>query len=563
MGDCLTEEQLRDLALESLSGEEAAPLLVHACSCASCGESLTEWRQNAPFMTLLRHTLVGEHRPPPTSPSPSPGLEAIEGYQIVQEIHRGAQGIVYRALDQITSATVAIKIVGAGAFVSEVSRRRFEREIDLVANLHHPGIIRVHRSGATQSGRQYFVMDHVAGLPLHRYVWQKGLSIDEALTLFVRVCDAVNFAHQRGVIHCDLKPSNILVGEDGTPNILDFGLARCTFPHGDERLSVTGQIMGTLPYMSPEQTRADRSEVDIRTDVYALGVMLYEILTGRYPYPVTGSVPDVFRHINDTAPALPSKIWTPDTGVTLKPGGRRIRLRRHRACPIDDAVDTIVLKALAKEPHRRYANVAMLMEDLSRHLHGQPIEARREAWMHSFRKQISRYKTAVVLAMICAVLTAGSALKYWHTSLALKAQQTTMLTYQSRLAAALMLLGDRALEQTDWEESSGYYRAAMFIIRDLVAGDPHNLEYLSYQADVFLRLGNLFRGRNEFEAAAAHYAKALELANHLVSADPARPALHLKLAQIQGLCDELKSSTGWQVTPSSRPSPASEPRRQP
>jgi hypothetical protein len=561
MAECPSEEQLRDLALDTLGGDEASTLLSHVESCAACQQSLTEWRKNLPFMAVLRRTYASNA--PAGNPRTGPPAESIEGYEILGEIRRGAQGIVYRATDRSNGAAVAIKIVGCGPYVSEIGRRRFEREIELAASLHHPGVIRVHRSGITPSGRPYFVMDHVEGLPLHRYVWEKGLSLEETLALFIRVCDAVNYAHQRGVIHCDLKPSNILVANDGSPRILDFGLARCTYPTGDASLSVTGQLMGTLPYMSPEQTLANRAEVDIRTDVYALGVVLFEVLTGRYPYPVTGSVPEVLRHINETTPALPSKAWTTDSGIGIKPATRHFRLRRPSECPIDEQVDTILLKALAKLPQRRYPNVAMFMEDLSRHLHGQPIEARREVWIHAFRKQLARYKTAVVVAMVCALLTAGSAIKYWHVSQALKSQQATMITYQSRLATALMMLGDQAMTQKDLEESSGCYRAAMFIIRDLVAGDTRNLDYAELQADVYLRLGNLFKARGEMGEAVDYFSKALEIASQLVAVDPGRPMNHSRLSQVQGLYNEAKLSTTKAAHGAPSPTPASTSGRRP
>ena len=204
----------------------------------------------------------------------------------------------------------------------------------------------------------------------------------------------MNYAHQRGVIHRDLKPRNILVGSDGQPKILDFGLAKQTTNPEETLVSMTGQVMGTPAYMSPEQVRGDAANIDIRTDVYTLGVVLYGLLTGKPPYPVDGSLGTVFRHISDTPPAPPSRQWEMDTGVRHRSKGRAKTVN----CPIDEEVQTILLKALTKEPERRYQSAGELARDIENYLTGMPIEAKRDSGLYLARKLLHRYRVPAALA---------------------------------------------------------------------------------------------------------------------------------------------------------------------
>jgi tetratricopeptide (TPR) repeat protein len=229
----------------------------------------------------------------------------------------------------------------------------------------------------------------------------------------VHVCDAVQFAHQRGIIHRDLKPGNILVDAEGNPRLLDFGLARWTAQPVDTVVSMTNAMLGTLPYMSPEQTRGNPDEIDTRADIYALGVILYELLTGHYPYPVAGQMVEVLKHIAETPPTPPSRVWTADSGVVSRAGSSegsasRSRLRSRR-CPIDDELQTVVLKTLAKERERRYQSAGELARDLERYLKGDAIEAKRDSGWYVIKTKVRRHKAGVLAsaAAIALCMTVG------------------------------------------------------------------------------------------------------------------------------------------------------------
>jgi tetratricopeptide (TPR) repeat protein/tRNA A-37 threonylcarbamoyl transferase component Bud32 len=302
---------------------------------------------------------------------------------------------------------VAIKLLLNGALASESTRRRFEREIDLVATLQHPNIVRLYDSGTTAEGHPYFVMEYIEGTTLDDAIRTVAArpsespsrtrdsvsvsSLRATLSLFAKICDAVNYAHQRGVMHRDLKPSNIRLDPAGEPHVLDFGLAKSSLPtavHTDQpTLSVSCQFMGSLPWASPEQAEGLTDRIDLRTDIYSLGVLLYQLLTGRFPYPVVGALPTVIENVRSAAPARPS---------SMRAG-------------IDDELETIVLKTLDKEPARRYQTAGELAREIERYLRGEPIEAKRDSAWYIVRKTMRRYRLAAGVAtgfLMLAVLVA-------------------------------------------------------------------------------------------------------------------------------------------------------------
>lgn len=360
-----------------------------------------------------------------------PRAPVIEGYEDLRELSRGGQGVVYTATQRSTKRIVAIKVLLDGLYASHARRIRFEREIDLVASLRHPSIVSVYDSGITSDDRVYLVMEYIEGLPLDAFTgtihpgavgssdptiisnehrdrtWlmpassssatgQGGLlPLPAAMTLFSKICDAMNYAHQHGVIHRDLKPSNIRVDAQGDPHILDFGLAKIadTASGGSSAaaLSVTGQFMGSIPWASPEQAEGDARGTDTRSDVYSLGVILYQMITGQFPYQVNGNLRDVLNNILSVEPARPST------------------LRRQ----INDEVETIVLKCLEKDAQRRYQSAGDLALDVKRYLAGEPIEAKRASAWYAVRKTLRRYQMAAGAMIAILVISVVFAITAW------------------------------------------------------------------------------------------------------------------------------------------------------
>ena len=392
MDRCLTHDEVEGLLARTLAPVDLEWALDHLADCQACREALGKQRAEDALVDDLRKA----HSDAPTqSQSPSVAQEPVttmDGYEILGEIHRGGQGVVYKAVQKSTKRTVALKVLLQGPYASPQQRHRFEREIDLVASLHHPNIVTVYESGATSDERQYFAMEYIHGRPLDEYMAAANLSIDETLRLFQKISAAVNYAHQKGIIHRDLKPGNIRIDTEGEPHVLDFGLAKAagTALHTGMPVTVTGEFMGTLSYASPEQTKGDPNLIDIRTDVYSLGVLLYEMLTGDYPYEVVGQMADILRNIAQAPPKKPSTI------------------RRQ----INDEVETIVLKALAKERERRYQSAESLARDVEHYLNGEPIDAKRDSGLYVLRKQLRRYRVPVIVAAVFVMLVTGSAIGF-------------------------------------------------------------------------------------------------------------------------------------------------------
>ncbi len=311
-------------------------------------------------------------------------------FEIKRRIGRGGMGTVYEAVQDDPRRSVALKVLRGGDWADYRDVQLFRREAQSLGRLNHPSVGAMYDSGSTDDGWHYIAMELIHGRPLTEYAARSTVTVAERLRLFRRVCLAVHHAHQRGVIHRDLKPSNILVDGSGQPKILDFGLARL-LSRGDgvvTDLTQVGQIRGTFAYMSPEQAGGDSTHVDERTDVYALGVILYELLTGRRPFELTGrSVAQAIRTICDTEPA--------------RPGAIDASLRGD--------VETMILTAMHKSRHHRYATAEALAEDVHRVLTGRPILARRPAPAAGMssgarpRRRVGALAAVLPLLVLCAL----------------------------------------------------------------------------------------------------------------------------------------------------------------
>lgn len=331
--ECAGDPELRDeverlLAQDRRSGD---CLESSALEGGAAGRELESWRIDETVIRELDDALAGR-------------------YRIVDLIDAGGMGAVFRARQERPSRWVAVKVIRPD-FVGVRTESRFRREIEVLGRLDHPGIAQVYEAGvaATKSGdRLYFAMELVDGMSLADSVSSRAMSFEEALDTFVRICDAVEHAHDRGVLHRDLKPSNILIGQDGQPKIIDFGVARATDADLEATRDTTlGRIVGTLGYMSPEQCEGDASRIDRRTDVYSLGVVLYELVCGRLPYPVRDTpLARIVRQIQEGRPPRPRSV-APD---------------------LDGGLEQIILRAMHRSAAKRYASASDLGEELRRYL---------------------------------------------------------------------------------------------------------------------------------------------------------------------------------------------------
>jgi serine/threonine-protein kinase len=352
---------------------------------------------------------------------PSTPERRIGPYRILRELGHGGGGTVYLAAraDEQFQKRVALKVMPAGADSIELVRH-FKRERQILASLSHPNIAQLLDGGTTDGGLPYFVMEHVDGEPLLGYCDSRRLSISGRLRLFLSICSAVQYAHRNLVVHRDIKPANILVAADGSPRLLDFGIAKLMNPELlGEAHTATAMVM-TPEYASPEQARGQR--ITTATDVYSLGVVLYELLTGLRPYSFPSRNPlDVLRAVAEQEPSNPStavermrirSAVSPEAEGALPPAAEVVsharettpgRLQRR----LRGDLDNTVMMALRKEPQRRYPSVEALAEDIRRHLEGLPVAARKGTVAYRASKFAQRHRVAMAAAAAVAALLVG------------------------------------------------------------------------------------------------------------------------------------------------------------
>jgi serine/threonine protein kinase len=566
--NCLTAEQLESLVRGLLDGQVAAPLLEHLSGCPACRASLEACHPDASLLAKLKkstavdvlgarsvdvasldheaHPLAGDQtatteprspRQPDNAPLPhfsTPPPDSFVGYQIIREIHRGGQGVVYQAVQKSTKRRVAIKVMKEGPFATKAERARFEREVEILGQLNHPNIVNVHDSGQA-AGHFYYVMDYISGQPLD--VWMAGgpRTIEQTLRLFQKICEAVSAAHVKGIIHRDLKPANIRIDENGEPHVLDFGLAKVA--RGVEEASLmtlTGQFMGSLPWASPEQAEANPTKIDIRTDVYSLGVILYQMLTGKFPYEVAGNMRDVLDRIMKAEPARPSTVRVAAYIPSARSGLRLLR-SRSRTCRIDDEVDTITLRCLAKERERRYQSAGELARDIGHYLAGEPIEAKRDSVLYVLRKQLRPYWLRIAISIVFFIVAAFGLLSWASVRLRLRAANSYARLASSSVQFVTDMLG--SANRGNWNTNPDLKVREMLdaAAGELESGQTHYEPEL--EAAVHMSIGRSYQELGLYDKAEAHLRRSVNIRREL-------PAPEFTGA---GMADSLKSLAGLLV----------------
>ena len=369
-----------------------------------------------------------------SSLSERPGT-VIGPYKLLQQIGEGGMGVVFMAEQtEPIQRTVALKIIKPGMDTRQVIAR-FEAERQALAMMDHPNIAKVLDAGTTDTGRPYFVMELVKGVPITKYCDERQLPIRARLELFVDVCQAVQHAHQKGIIHRDLKPTNVLVAEydnRAVPKVIDFGVAKATAQRLTERTMFTefGQLIGTFEYMSPEQAKFNQLDIDTRSDIYSLGVMLYELLTGSTPFEKqrleTAAFDEKLRIIREEEPPKPSARLGTSKFLPTIAANRHIESTRLSRL-VRGELDWIVMKALEKERERRYETTAALADDIEHHLNNEPVTAGPPSQLYRAGKFVRRNRGPVVAASVVAVaILGGIAASTWQAVRATRAERTAV-----------------------------------------------------------------------------------------------------------------------------------------
>jgi serine/threonine protein kinase/tetratricopeptide (TPR) repeat protein len=476
--------------------------------------------------------------------------DRIGGYRVIGVLGVGGMGVVYEAQQESPRRSVALKVISALG-LSQIAMRRFEHESDVLGRLRHPGIAQIYEAGTAKLDgveRPFFAMEIVRGEPITAYAENHNLSTRERLELIRRLCEAVQHAHQNGVIHRDLKPGNVLVDELGQPKILDFGIARAT----DSDVQTTtmrtsvGELIGTLAYMSPEQASGDPEEIDTRSDVYAIGVIAYELLTGRLPLDLgERMVHEAVRVIRDEEPQRLSRI---------KPR-------------LGGDVETITAKALEKDKTRRYQTCAALAGDIERYLADQPILARPPSATYQLRKFARRNKPLVAAgAIIATSLVATTAVS---TVFAVNEARQRKLASEAAEAESIQ----RKRAEKRFNDVRALANTFLFPIHDEIAQLPgstkarqqlvetgityldslaqeagDDAELLAELAEAYGRIGDILgnpRRQNlgDVDGALESHRKSVELRTLITELDPS-PEARISLAASRRRLGSIKAGTG-------------------
>ncbi|MEO8505772.1 MAG: protein kinase [Acidobacteriota bacterium] len=543
----MAAKRLLQAALELPVGERAALL---EASCAGDAELKAEVAallqahdvaqdrfDRSPVGAGIAVEAAGVRAPPP---------ERIDAYRVVRELGHGGMGTVYLAEREGADfhQQVAIKLIDSrlGGMASEAIVHRFHNERRILASLNHPNIARLYDGGTAASGQPYFVMEYVDGQPLDRWCSGAG-SIEARLELFRKVCAAVHYAHQNLVVHRDLKPGNILVTADGTPKLLDFGIAKLLDAEGGpvEELTVFSRPM-TPEYASPEQARGEA--ITTASDVYSLGVLLYQLLTGQLPYRIArgSSAAEVMRIVGEEEPPPPSTIArtqaAPST-IQAARGGRSPHLSAD--------LDAITLQAMRKDPRRRYASADQLSEDLRRYLTGLPVLARRDSLGYRMRKFVGRHRAGVVAAALAAVALLAS------TGVAVEQARVARRHFAEvrRLANSFLFEFHDAIQDLPGATAARelVVRKALEYLDGLASEAGGDQDLLGELAEAYQRVGDVqgmpYRSSlGHTEDALRSYEKALALRGSMLQRQPSDPDLRLAKARVESRIGAVLAARG-------------------
>jgi tetratricopeptide (TPR) repeat protein/predicted Ser/Thr protein kinase len=496
-GACAGDASLRRGVESALRAHDAATMVDGAGATAPVNGSAGDAHERGRGLRAKSEQAAAEAK----------GARRFGQYRLLRTLGEGGMGLVYLAEQDRTGQLVALKLVRPG-LATERLLSRFEQEVRTLGLLRHPGIARIYDAGAEDAGfgpQPYFAMEYIEGRPLTEHAEATGLDLQARLALLVEVCHAVHHAHTKGVIHRDIKPSNILVDGAGCAKVLDFGVARAVEPDaGASMRTEAGQLVGTLPYMSPEQLGGDPADLDTRSDVYALGVVMYELLSGSLPHDLTSSsLVDAVRIVSERDP-------TP-------------LLMRNQALPAD--VRTICFKALERDRERRYQSASDLARDIERFLADEPISARAPSTMYLLRKFARRNQTLVAGA--AAVLIALGAGFVGTAYMAVRAtiQRDRAVSAEAAAEAARRIAEEDAataksitgfltsmLASADPETALG----RELTVRDALDTSAVTIENAfesqpMVEAEVRLTLGSVYSGLGEIDRAEPHLIRARDL----------------------------------------------------
>ncbi len=518
------------------------------------------------------------------SDTPSPTPERIGPYRVLREIGEGGMGIVYEAdQEKPVRRKVALKLIKWGMDTKQVIAR-FESEKQALALMSHPNIASVYDAGATSEGRPFFAMEHVPGIPITEYCDKHRLTIRERLQLFIQVCDGVQHAHQKGIIHRDLKPGNILVAAEGDkpiPKIIDFGVAKATSQRLTEHSVFTelGQLIGTPEYMSPEQAEMTNLDIDTRTDVYSLGVVLYELLVGAPPFDRSelwaAGLLELQRKLREDLPPKPSsRARAMGEGAATVAANRRIDLAGFRR-QLSGDLDWIAMKALDKDRVRRYETANALGLDVRRFLDKEPIRARPPRTTYRIGKFVQRNRSgAIAAALILAAIgwgylsarrgrdaadraraqaenligfmlgdlraqlseigrldvmdsTGVKALEYFAALKPSEIDSNTLRNHQ----AALRLIGDVRIAEGRPAEALEAFERAQEVGQEISDREPDDARQWYERNLTQYALGSAYWEMLDFVSAEKHVARAAELVERAVELQPDEPEFLLDLSR--------------------------------